>query len=74
MLLGVFHDGCIVRRDMWFSSRYMLLRVSVKINVFVERDFVFSIAKSSAQNYARKTFRYLDNLEAMLVCAQGVHY
>jgi hypothetical protein len=53
---------------MWFDSRYILLRMLVKINVFVESDLVCCIAKSSAQSYAYKIFGYLSNLEAMLVC------
>ena len=53
---------------MWFDNRYMLLRVSVKINVFVESDLMCSFATSIACNYAYKIIGYLGNLAAMLVC------
>lgn len=39
---------------MWFSRRYMMLRLLMKINV--ERDLVCYTTRSSACNFARKMF------------------
>lgn len=50
---------------MWFSSRYMMLRLPMEINVSMERDLIYSIARSSAYNWAWKVFGYPRNLVAI---------
>jgi len=47
-----WEEGCL----MWLSRRYMMLRLSVKMNVSVVMDLVCSIANSNAYSYALSIF------------------
>ena len=49
----------------WFRSRYMLLRLSVKINVLVVRSLVCSTASNNAYSSTQRMFGYLGTLAAM---------
>lgn len=53
---------------MWFNSRYMLLRLSMKIHVSVRSGLACSTAISNAYSYAQRIFGTLGNLATMLVC------
>ena len=44
---------------MWLSSRYILFRLFVKINVFVKSVLICSMASSMAHNLDRRMLGYL---------------
>lgn len=53
---------------MLFKSRYMLLRLLVKRNVFLGSDLMYSFAPRSVYCSAWRIFRYTGDLASMLVC------
>lgn len=59
----------VLRLLRYLRSRYMLLRLFVKLNVYVVRDFVCSMDRRSVYNLACRIHGYLGNRVAMLLCA-----
>ena len=51
-----WEEGCLL----WFSVRYMLLRLSVKMNVFLVSVLVCSIVRRRTYSYGIKIFGYLE--------------